>query len=55
MKTLEKCVWKVSVEINSKLAIPKGIINNRNCVKDCDGYNNNCGEYTIIKEECYGL
>jgi len=51
MTNLEKCALKLDVETINLLVIP-------NIPKEClhcDGYNNKCQKYTVIKEDCYGL
>jgi len=52
MEKLEKCTWKLSMEINKALIKPYNI--KEDC-KTCNGYNPKCLKYTVVKEECYGL
>lgn len=52
MKDLEKCTLKVNIEISNVLTILYDI--NKDCIL-CDGYNNKCSGYFIIKEECIGI
>jgi len=54
MKNLEICAKKVIID---KKVLSKNNLTQeeQRCLYDCEGYNNKCSGYFIIKEECMGL
>jgi hypothetical protein len=52
IETKEQCIFKKIVKSNVQItSLDK---EKENCIY-CNGYNNRCHDYTIIKEDCFGL